>query len=175
MTHGRMCPAWTILAFLTACFAGCQQWSTYPPVELTARLNRPAAEPVPTVIAQAIGYARAQYLNGEEFPINLPKGVPAEVYDKVFEKLGGGRPMERPDEKAIHITEVRTRALNAQVDMIYSRPDGVPQFVTLSLEHGVFEKWRVTSARPWAIRNVEVPEPNYVPARPKPDNPKHEQ
>jgi hypothetical protein len=151
--------------------SGCQQWSTYPPVELTARLQRPAAEPVPTVIAESIRYAREKFLDGRDLPINLPQGVSAAVYDKVFAHLGGGRPMQAAGESAIHITEVRTRAMNAQVDMIYPRADGIHQFVTLTLEHGMFEKWRVVRSKPWVMRDVVPPGPNYV--SPPPEQPKN--
>jgi len=58
---------------------------------------------------------------------------------------------------------VRTRAFDAQIDVIYPRPDGLNQLVTLTMQREVFKDWRVTTTRPWQIRNVEAPAANYVP------------
>ena len=166
---GRTLATLALLGAALSAAAGCSPWSTYPPVEVSAaqKLTRPTFEPVPTVMATAIRYARSTYLEGREVAINLPRGAPAEAYDKVFAKLdaegGGGRPMTVPGEPALHIVEVRTRAMDAQVDLIYPRADGLNQFVTLTLRREVFEDWRVKSARPWRLRNVELPQPNYVP------------
>ena len=88
------------------------------------------------------------------------------VYEKVFTHLDGGRPMQIPGERAIHITEVRTRAMHAQVDMMYPTPKGFYQFVTLTLERSVLESWRVKSERKWAMRDVRPPTPNFVPPPP---------
>jgi hypothetical protein len=165
--HGRI--AVTSLMLLVAppaLLSGCSAWSTYPPVESkTAQaLTSPTFEPVPTVMAVAIDYSRDNYTPGKELPINLPKGADWEVYDKVFSKLAqGGKPMTEPGEESLCIEEVRTRAFDAEVDVVYPRADGLYQLVTLKLEGGVFKDWRVKTARPWQIRNVALPEPNYVP------------
>src|SRR5262245_20803381 len=63
-------------ALLAAAVTGCQQYATYPPVEVTAKLQRPAAEPVPTIIATSIQYARDNFVASKTLPINLPAGVP---------------------------------------------------------------------------------------------------
>jgi hypothetical protein len=165
MTHGCASNPIKFLAAasgLTIILAACAPSSTYPPVETTARLTKPTFEPVPTVIATAIRYAQENYTKDQDVAINLPPGVPAAAYDKVFAKLGGGRPMMNPDEPAIHITEVRTRNFNAQVDMIYPRADGLNQFVTLSMKRSVLENYRVERARPWQLRDVASMAPNYV-------------
>jgi hypothetical protein len=57
---------------------------------------------------------------------------------------------------------VRTRAFEAEVDVVYPRADGLNQLVTLELERELFKDWRVKSARPWQLRNVEMPEPTYI-------------
>jgi hypothetical protein len=95
------------------------------------------------------------------------------VYDKVFTHLGGGHPLMSPEEEAIHITQIRTRGMDAQVDMTYPRTDGLYQLVTLTLEHSVMTKWHVKSFRRWALRDVEAPKPNYVaaPVQEKPAEP----
>jgi hypothetical protein len=162
--HGRFASA-LIIALPIALLTGCSPWATYPPVESkTAQaLTKPTFEPVPTVMAVAIDYARDNYTPGKELPINLPDGADWEVYDKVFTKLAhGGTPMTKRGEPALCIQEVRTRAFEAQVDVVYPRADGLNQLVTLSLEREVFKDWRVKSARPWQIRNVEMPDPHYV-------------
>lgn len=158
---------------LAAIATGCQQYATYPPVEITAKLQRPAAEPVPTIIATSVQYARDNFVASKTLPINLPEGVPPSVYDKVFTHLGGGQPLQSPEEEAIHITQIRTRGMDAQVDMTYPRTDGLYQLVTLTLEHNLMEKWHVISVRKWALRDVEAPKPNYV-ARPAAPSPKPE-
>jgi hypothetical protein len=151
---------------------GCQQMATYPGVEVTAKYQRPAAEPVPTIIAVSAKYIRDHYLDGRDLPINLPEGVPSTVYDKVFTHLDGGRPMVFPDEQAIHFTEIRTRTMNAQVDVIFPDSGGFNQFYTLSLEHSVLEKWHVKSERKWAMGAIKTPAPNYV--APEPEQPKEQ-
>lgn len=166
MSQGRTVARVVRIAFfLAVCGAigGCQQWSTYPPIEMpiTARMQRPAAEPVPNIIAISIQYAEDRLGVEKGLPINLPEGVPASVYEKVFAHLGGGRPMTQPGERAIHIKEVRTRGMDAQVDMLYPRSDGLYQFATLTLGHYVFEKWQVRSVRKWGVPAVP-PVPNYV-------------
>jgi len=150
--------------------AGCSPWSTYPPVETRAAqaLSRPTFEPVPTVMALAIDYARTEYLPGKDLAINLPQGANWEVYQRVFGKLeGGGRPLIDDKEPAIHIKEVRTRSFDAQVDLIYPRGDGLNQLATISMHSEVFKDWRVTSARLWQIRDVQTPEPHYIPPTPE--------
>lgn len=165
MSHGCASNRLKLLAAsggLAIVLAACAPSSTYPPVETTARLTKPTFEPVPTVIATAIRYAQQNYVKDQDVAINLPPGVPAEAYDKVFAKLEGGRPMTVEGEPALHITEVRTRNFNAQVDMIYPRADGLNQFVTLTMKRSVLENYHVVRARPWQLRDVTAMAPNYV-------------
>lgn len=146
---------------------GCSPSGTYPPVEITGKLIKPTHEPIPTLMAVAIRYARENYGKDQDLAINLPAGTTAEAYETVFKKVGGGRPMMDSGEKAIHIQEVRSRNFNAQVDLIYPRADGLNQLVTLTLHRGMLEKYRVERARAWQIRDVEAPEPSYVPTAAK--------
>jgi hypothetical protein len=155
---------WTLVCGFGLCLSGCTQWSTYPPIETTQALsNRPAARPVPAVMAASITYAQQRYLTGEEAAINLPEGTPAEAYEAVLAKLGGGRPMLLPGEPTIHIQEVRTRGFDAQTDLIYQKSNGFYQLVTLTLRGNMMETYRVTSARPWQVRHLAAPGPHYVP------------
>jgi hypothetical protein len=167
---------------VTAMFGGCQQFATYPGVEVTSGFQRADAEPVPTILACSARYARDRYMNGEMLPINLPEKTPASVYDKTIAHLTSDknvelvpecRPMIFPEEPAIHFTEIRTRAMHAQVDMIYPTSGGFYQFVTLTLERSVLEPWRVKGERKWLVRKIEVPVPNFEPAPPEED-PKEE-
>jgi hypothetical protein len=133
-------------------------------VETTKALtNRPAARPVPAIMATSIEYAQERYLKGEDAAINLPEGTSAAAYDAVLAKLGGGRPMLIPNEPTIHIQEVRTRGFDAQTDLIYQKSDGFFQMVTLTLRGNMMEQYHVTNARTWQIRNLAAPSPNYVP------------
>jgi len=159
-----------MLRFLTLLIAmsllgACSPWSTYPPIEVktATKLSRETWEPVPTVMAVAVKYAREHFTPDEDLPVNLPEGTPAAVYDKVFLKLGYGRPLLNAGEKAVHIKEVRTRGFNAQVDLIYTKSTGMNQLVTLTLSRTLVESWRVTGSRPWQLRDFQAPPPNYVP------------
>jgi hypothetical protein len=69
--------------------------------------------------------------------------------------------MTKANEPAIHITQVRTRAFDAEVDLVYPRADGLNQLVTLRLNRELFDDWRVQSARPWQIRDIAIPDPSY--------------
>jgi hypothetical protein len=125
-------------------------------------------EPLPTVMALAIDYARAEYVPGKDYPVNLPAGSGWQSYEKVFEKTqGDDTPMKTVGEAALHITQVRTRAFDAEVDLVYPRGDGLNQLVTMKLNREVFEDWRVISARLWQIRDVEIPDPTYTPPTPE--------
>lgn len=146
---------------------GCAPSATYPPVETTAKLAKPTFEPVPTVLATAIRFVQENYTHDQDLAINLPQGVPAEAYDAVFAKLGGGRPMTLAGEPAIHIQEVRTRNFNAQADVIYPRADGFNQLATITMKRTVFQNYRVERVRPWQLPDVVAMTPNYV-APPQP-------
>jgi hypothetical protein len=150
--------------------AGCSPWSTYPPVEtsMAQRMSKPTFEPVPTVMTVAVQYAKDHFMQGHDFAINLPEGTPADVYEKVFHKLGFGRPMVMPNEAALHIQEVRTRGFNAQVDVIYPRTDGLNQMATLTMSRGALDKYKVTDVRIWQSRNLQLPAPHYVAPPPEP-------
>lgn len=164
--HGRFAVAALALLAPIVLLSACSPWATYPPVETKAAqaLAKPTFEPVPTVMAVAIDYSRDNYTPGKELPINLPAGADWEVYDKVFTKLAhGGTPMTKRGQPALCIEEVRTRAFEAEVDVVYPRGDGLNQLATLQLERELFKDWRVKTARQWQIRSIEMPDPNYVP------------
>ena len=165
MKHGRSTIAALIVGLVIVVATGCSPWATYPPVEIkpAKQLTRESWEPVPTVMAVAVQYARDTYTKDQDLAINLPEGTPALVYDKVIAKVGEGRPLRNAGEPAIHIKEVRTRGFDAQVDLVYARPDGMHQLVTLTLNRTVFQSWRVVNARPWQLRDFTPPAPNYVP------------
>jgi hypothetical protein len=172
MRHGRInstlvAPA--VGVALTIALSACAPSATYPPVETTAKLTKPTFEPMPTVMAAAIKFTRENYTKDLDLPINLPAGMPPQAYDKVFAKLGDGRPMTTAGEPAIHITEVRTRTFNAQVDLIYPRRDGFNQFITLTMKRSVLENYRVDRVRPWQLRDVTAMTPNYVAPPPPPE------
>lgn len=165
--HFRCCALLAAGALVIA--AGCAPMSTYPPVETKAQasLTKATYEPVPTVMAAALRYADEHYANDRDMAINLPPGAGWEAYDKVIDKLGWGRPMTDPAEPAFHIKEVRTRMMDAQVDMVYPKASGLNQLVTLTLRRSVTENYHVKSTRPWQLRDVELPEPHYVPPTPE--------
>lgn len=149
-----------LLATLTLTFGGCSPWATYPPVEHTQGLARPAYEPIPTLMAKSIAFAHDRYNAVDDVVINLPEGVPAKVYEKVIRKIGRGRPMTDDDANAYTIQEIRTRGPEAQVDLVYPRSDGLHELVTLYFKNNLIDGWRIDSTRLWRIR-VERPRAHY--------------
>lgn len=148
---------------------GCSAWSTYPPIEHTAGLVSPANPPVPELMADAIGYVNEQFGGGAEtYAVNLPTGVPAAVYEKVFERLeGAAHPLTDPTELAYHVIQVRSRGTEGEVDVIYPRADGLHQLVTVRLGNNLFSGFTVESVKQWRVR-AEPPAPAYVaPAEPE--------
>ena len=177
MRHGCFTRPMTTLAAIGGAMillSACAPSATYPPVETTARLAKPTYEPVPTVMATAIKYVRENCTPGQDLAINLPAGMSSEVYDKIFQKLGSGRPMTMPEELAIHIQEVRTRNFNAQVDVIYPRVDGFNQLMTITMKRTLLENYRVERVRPWQLTDVMAMAPNYVAPPPPPVEPVEE-
>jgi hypothetical protein len=166
----RQTHIWTLaLCTLGFCVSGCAQWSTYPPIETTQALtNRPASRPIPAIMATSYIYVRESYMHGEDAAINLPEGTPAQAYEAVLAKLGGGQPMMRAGEPTIHIQEVRTRGFDAQTDLIYQKSDGFYEMVTLTLRGNLMEKYQVVSAHEWQLPNLAAPSPNYVAPPPAP-------
>ncbi|MHC4946730.1 MAG: hypothetical protein ACYTG1_00500 [Planctomycetota bacterium] len=154
----RLVPA--VLAALTALVAACAPFATYPPVEGSLNLSQPDFEPIPLLMAEAIIFCDERYGSAGEVVFNLPEGTPPPVYERVIRHLGEGRPMEAGDAQAYHVEEVRVRGLDAQVDVIYPRSDGVHQLVTISFRKKL-RHYAVASTRLWRI-HVEAPPPHYV-------------
>jgi hypothetical protein len=147
---------------LLAPLPGCTPWATYPRVKGMTELGSPATEPVPTLMARAVGYIKENKCEGAQYAVNLPPGVPAKVYDKVFADIGYSRPMTSEGDLAYHVTEVRLRGLNAEVDVIYPF-DGEHELTTIKFRNSVMPGWNVVDARTWNIY-FTVPGPNYIPA-----------
>ncbi len=152
-----MAMLWAALAGV----AGCTPWATYPRVKGMTEIGSAATEPVPTLMARAIMYIKENECEGAQFAINLPPGVQADVYEKVFEDIGYSRPMTSSADLAYHVIEVRLRGLNAEVDVIYPE-NGDHALMTVKFRNSVVPGWNVVDTRKWNIR-FTVPEPNYVP------------
>lgn len=152
------------IVFMLLALNACSPWATYPPVEtkMAQSMTRETFEPVPTVMAVALQYARDKYYPEQDVAINLPAGTPAMVYDKVIKKLGWGHPLVIPDDVALFVSEVRTRSFNGQVDLIHRRTDGLYEMVTISMSRGPVNKYKVDGFRIWQWRNLQAPMPNYV-------------
>lgn len=157
----RYCPS--ILIVLSLILAGCTTWATYPPIEEDAvELNNPSLEPIPSLMAEAIRFAYEHYAPGHELVINLPESTPADVYWKVQEILGTGRPMNATDSTTFGVLEVRVRALDAEVDVIYPRVGTSHEMTTITFHKDLLTYYEVVSSRLWRIR-VDQPRPHYVP------------
>jgi hypothetical protein len=144
---------------------GCAPYATYPPIEVdVARdMTSPTFEPIPTLMVEAIRYTHENYGHGEvDFAWNLPRGTPHGAYTMVEKRLGVGHPLREAGERAYHVQTVRSRGVEAEVDVIYPRQDGLYELVTISFRNEIFAGgWQVKRARPWYIR-VEPPEPSWV-------------
>ena len=159
------CSAGLMVCMLTALIAllasGCAPMATYPPVEHTRALSRPAYEPIPTLMAESFRYAHERYQVADELIFNLPEGVTTNVYHMVARKLGEARPMFADDERAYTISEIRTRGSEAQADLIYPRADGLHQLVTIYFKASLLDGWKVASTRQWRIYS-QAPQPRFT-------------
>lgn len=140
--------------------AGCAPWATYPPIEHTSKLINPNFEPMPSLMADAVRYAKETYGTVPDVTFNLPAGMSYKVYDKVIAKLGYGRPMQPEDTLAYHITAVRTRGPEAEIDVIVPRADGLHELVTIRFQQKFAKGYQVESAREWRVR-ADPPPANY--------------
>ncbi len=157
-----------ILIVLAA--VGCTPWANYPPIEGAVAINSPKLPPIPGLMASAIRWGQENDgvpIENEQVVFNLPPGTPAEVYDKVIEKLACGQPMQYPGERTYHITAIRVRASTAEVDLVHPDVHGVYGLTEIHFKQNVIHGWRIDNARSWRIR-VDVPAPNYI-APPPPE------
>ncbi len=153
-----------LIALLSiATLGGCSSWSTYPPVEtaVVRSISSPTLEPVPTLMTRSVDWARDNNPHLMPLVFNLPEGTPADVYAIVMKRNGEGVPMTQPGQRAVHVTNVRVRGGDAEVDVVIPREDGIHELITLQFERPIFERWDVHGTRHWRIR-VATPHPNYV-------------
>ena len=151
-----------LLLALCLAAAGCTPWATYPPIKGAAGINNPKLEPIPELMADAIRHAHEQAGGGDAIVFNLPEGTPAEVYDRVASKLDNAQPMRESGEAAYHVTEVRVRATDAEVDLIFQAEQDVPQLMTVKLKQHFVGGWQVVDSRIWRIPQ-QLPPPYYTP------------
>ncbi len=140
---------------------GCASMTTYPPSPGFEGTVDASTEPIPTLMAEAIRYAQIHYGRvGEDIAINLPPGTPSEVYMAVARKLGGGHPQFDSDEPAYHIVQVRSGAMQADVDIFYPRKGLYHEYVTMTFTRDLIGNYKVKHTRLWRIVK-NPPEPNY--------------
>ncbi len=145
----------------TPLLAACSPWTTYPRMEGTVHVGGSTAEPVPTLIAEAIAFAYTRYGTGEpDFAISLPAGTPSAVYDHVIDHLGGGHPVQDPDEPTYYISKVMVRGLEGKVDLFYPKPDGSYQIATISFHRDLIRGYEHTGTRRW--RTGDEPPPPHI-------------
>jgi hypothetical protein len=153
------CVLLVVLVFLVL---SCAPFATYPPIEGARSIDNPAWEPVPSIIADSIRHVHSRFgIGHDDYAINLPAGCPALVYEKVIAKLGTGLPMTDASQWAYHVVEIRSRALNAECDIIYPRENAPHGMVTLHLENDL-GRYQVKSTKLWNLP-ASAPQPNYVP------------
>lgn len=160
----RQLPFLVLVLAMTA-LAGCTPWATYPPIEGAASINDPQFAPIPQLMAEAISYGSEHYgmgpVDGETIVYNLPPNTAPRVYERVTDRIGNARPMVDGDEYAYHVTSVRVRTTDAQVDLICPRDDGHHELVEISFKQKL-TGYQVADARLWRV-HVTVPEANFVP------------
>lgn len=141
---------------------GCASMTTYPPSPGFEGTVDASAEPLPTLMAEAIRYAQIHYDGnvGEDIAINLPPGTPGEVYYAVAQKLGGGHPQFDSEEPAYHIVQIRSGSMQAEVDIYYPRNGLYHGYVTMTLTRNLIGNYKVKHTRLWRISKYP-PEPNY--------------
>lgn len=143
---------------------GCAPWATYPPDEGALDLSGPRTEPVPTLMVTSIQFLHSRHSLGDEFAVNLPPGTPPQVYEWVLSRVGGGHPMEDPDEPAYHVAKIRVRGLKAQVDVFYPVDPvdgGGYRFATISFHGDIVKGYTHEGTRVWHTGD-QPPAPSYV-------------
>ncbi len=162
-TH--LCRLLSLLAIAGAGLAGgCTPWATYPPIEGSAGIHDPSMSPIPDAIAQALRFAQFEDGRDGEIVFNLPAGTPPVVYQQVINRLaGGGRPMRDEGERAYHVTQVRVRTVEAEVDIIRRDAGGVPREMTVTVDRNLLSGFFVKDVRYWRY-NVEEPPPHFMSA-----------
>jgi hypothetical protein len=150
-----------LIALTALVAAGCAPYATYPPIEVTSGLAGPTMEPFPALMAQAIQATHEAHGGGApDFAYNLPPGSPRRLYGDVQRRLGAGHAMGREGESAYHVTVVRARGTEAEVDMVVPQPGGTYGLLTISFHNKLGKGWYVRGQREWAI-HVEAPSPTY--------------
>jgi hypothetical protein len=153
----------SLMAFGAVAMSACTPWATYPPIEGARNIGSPAAEPVPRLMAESILYTNERFLSADESEMivyNLPEGATTKLYADAGRWMTNARPMVTGDANAIHVTEVRLRAMDAQVDVIYPRGATHNEFVTLYFKKDIVNGWRVTDSRLWRVRQG-APQPTH--------------
>jgi len=151
----------SLLLLSSAAVTGCSPWSTFPSDGSTSVIEYPELPPIPGLIARALG--RVHDLEGRDGPVvfNLPADSPYHLFTKVRRELGEDSVMQMtPDQEAVHLSQIRLRATDAEVDVTSRGSDGVPVVTTLSFSRAVFGGWQLERTRVWRIR-ATIPEPGY--------------
>jgi hypothetical protein len=124
-------------------------------------MNNPLLAPIPQLMSMSIAHVHELDGRNEEIVFNLPPDTPPRVYDRVSELLGSGRPMQEVGETAIHVIEVRVRAVQSEVDLVHLNADGEPQEMTIGYRQNLLKGFRIEFVRPWRYR-VVMPPADYL-------------
>jgi len=151
----------SLLLLSSVAVTGCSPWSTFPSDGSTSVIEYPELPPIPGLIARALG--RVHDLEGREGPVvfNMPADSPYHLFTKVRRELGEDSVIQMTsDQEAVHLSQIRLRATDAEIDVTSRGPDGVPVVTTLSFSRAVFGGWQLERTRVWRIR-ATIPEPGY--------------
>ena len=138
-------------ALIIFILAGCSPYASYPPVENTAAVTDPTFEPVPTVIATALEWARVRESGStadDALNFTLPAGSAERAYEKIEDRIPGAA-RATPGTPAIDIKSIRVRGFDATVDVTIPREGRNPMLYTLTLKSMPFEQWKVIGERRW--------------------------
>ncbi len=156
----RNLPILAALGLAAATLSACSPVATFPSDTRALERDEIATEPVPTLIAEAVGYACAMYDPDGDPAINLPAGTGMPTYVRVIDRLGDGHPQLDPDEPAFSVVKVRARGTEGQVDLFIPNIDGSHSLATLTFRRDFLKythvrtKWWDTGELPPAVNYV---------------------
>lgn len=148
---------------------GCAPSATYPKIEGSIAIDQPRLAPIPELMADAIETAREEVATeaGGRIAFNLPEDTPVAVWNEVLRRVPGSVPATDADQAVVHVTQVRLRGNDADVDVVVepreARPTATPYLLTVTMKQEFLRDWKVTRSRAWRLP-VDVPALAWVPA-----------
>ena len=109
--------------------AGCTPAMTYPEYPGAPKAD-PSMQPMPSLMADGLKFARQRISPTSELVIDLPPNTPKQVWRQVLNSCAPCRPMTPSDKIAWSVRQVRLTGGKAEVDVVYPT-DGIYQLATV--------------------------------------------